>query len=531
MDMSIRNFTTRIRYRTFFILLAVFLAADSFAATTFFQPVDPPRKTQVMVHRGLMCAAPENTLPAFQAAIEAGFEWVETDIRLTRDGHYVLLHNDVVDGITDGSGKVEEMLLADLKKLDAGVRFAPSFKGTRVPTLREALEFCKGKINLYLDCKGRIDPETLVEEIQATGMESQVIVFDDPDVLKEVKRISKGGVPIMPSINDRLEVKYWMDSLSPQAVEVHAELLTPELVRGFHEVGVIVQAQTLGERDCPEVWRRCFEMGVDWIQTDLGEEVLAEYVLFHTGAHFPVKISSHRGANEFAPENTLPAYEKAAKLGVDFVEIDVHTTQDGEQVSIHDHTLERTTNGTGAVSDIRFEDLRKLSAGAWFGAAYADQKVPTIDEICELLNEFETKTGRAVELYVDCKAPNLEKLADILRKHRKLSGAVFYGSPDGLLLLRKYAPEAKLMPPMGSPSDLEPRAEKVKPYALDTRWSILSQELISNAHKKNIRIYSDAMGDNETIERYREAIHWGIDTIQTDCIPRVLRAIELELLY
>ena len=66
-----------------------------------------------------------------------------------------------------------------------------------------------------------------------------------------------------------------MKRLSPEAVEVHAHLLTPELVRGFHNAGMIVQAQTLGKRDHPAVWRVCLDMGVDWIQTDRAGDLLA----------------------------------------------------------------------------------------------------------------------------------------------------------------------------------------------------------------------------------------------------------------
>ena len=156
-------------------------------AADFFQPVTPPRPVQVMVHRGLKCAAPENTIPAFQAAVEAGFEWIEVDIRLTRDGYYVLMHDSSVDRTTDGSGAVAEMDLAAIQKLDAGSWFSPRFAKTRVPTFTETLDFCKGKINLYLDCKGKQDPAKLVDVIQKAGMERQVVVFDNPDTLEKIR--------------------------------------------------------------------------------------------------------------------------------------------------------------------------------------------------------------------------------------------------------------------------------------------------------------------------------------------------------
>ena len=241
----------------------------------FFQPIRPARAVQVMAHRGLKAEAPENTLPAFQKAIDAGVEWVEIDLRLTRDGHHVLLHDATLDRTTSGVGLISEMDLAALKILDAGAWFSPAYAGQRLLTHAEALDFCRGRINLYLDCK-QADPARLVREICDAHMERQVVVFDGPERLEEVRTLSDGAVPVMPSINRRLEVGYWVDHLRPAAVEAHAHLLTPDLVAGFHDAGVIVQAQTLGPRDRPEVWRACFAMGMDWIQTDFPGEVLAE---------------------------------------------------------------------------------------------------------------------------------------------------------------------------------------------------------------------------------------------------------------
>ena len=108
----------------------------------------------------------------------------------------------------------------------------------------------------------------------------------------------------MPSANDHLDVDYWMKGLKPDAVEIHGNLLTKEIVAAFHDAGVIVQAQSLGDRDCIDMWRACFEMGVDWIQTDFGENVLAEYLRFKIGGSRPVKISLHRGASGICPGKT-----------------------------------------------------------------------------------------------------------------------------------------------------------------------------------------------------------------------------------
>jgi glycerophosphoryl diester phosphodiesterase len=89
-------------------------------------------------------------------------------------------------------------------------------------------------------------------------------------------------------------------------------------------------------------------------------------------------VIAHRGWSAVAPENTLAAIKKALEIRADAIEIDVHVTADGTPVVIHDATLDRTTNGTGAVAKTRFLDVRELSAGAWFGEAFAREHVPTL---------------------------------------------------------------------------------------------------------------------------------------------------------
>src|SRR5215213_901611 len=89
-------------------------------------------------------------------------------------------------------------------------------------------------------------------------------------------------------------------------------------------------------------------------------------------------IVGHRGAMGYAPENTLASFERAVALGVDAVECDVHLSADGVPVVIHDHTLDRTTDGHGLVADHTLAQLKALDAGAWRGAEFAGQRLPTL---------------------------------------------------------------------------------------------------------------------------------------------------------
>jgi glycerophosphoryl diester phosphodiesterase len=93
------------------------------------------------------------------------------------------------------------------------------------------------------------------------------------------------------------------------------------------------------------------------------------------------EVIAHRGASGTAPENTLPAFRRAEELGADMIELDVQLTRDGHPVVIHDRTLDRTTSGRGAVRRRTLEEISGLDAGAWFGRAFADTRVPTLDQV------------------------------------------------------------------------------------------------------------------------------------------------------
>ena len=106
--------------------------------------------------------------------------------------------------------------------------------------------------------------------------------------------------------------------------------------------------------------------------------------------------------------------------------------------------------------------------------------------------------------------------------------AVVYQSVEYLEKLRTIAPGIRRMPPLGDPKRLDAVVDRVRPHAVDARWSILSKELIDRCHARGVLVFSDALGLNESIASYRRAIRDGIDVIQTDYPLRVLRAIELE---
>lgn len=110
------------------------------------------------------------------------------------------------------------------------------------------------------------------------------------------------------------------------------------------------------------------------------------------------KIFAHRGSRINRPENTLIAFEEALRVGVDGIELDVQLTKDGEIVVIHDETVDRTTSGKGYVGDMTLAELKQLDAGSWFDEMYADQTIPTLEEVFELLVAHEFTGCLNIEL-------------------------------------------------------------------------------------------------------------------------------------
>ena len=102
-------------------------------------------------------------------------------------------------------------------------------------------------------------------------------------------------------------------------------------------------------------------------------------------AAFGTESCAHRGDVKHAPENTLPAFTEAVARGAAMIELDVHRTSDGHLVLMHDNTVDRTTNGTGTVSEMTFEALRGLDAGSWYGPEFEGLRVPTLEEALKVI--------------------------------------------------------------------------------------------------------------------------------------------------
>lgn len=114
--------------------------------------------------------------------------------------------------------------------------------------------------------------------------------------------------------------------------------------------------------------------------------------VIESGVGVPPKIMtaiSHRGYSTIAPENTIPAYVLSKKMGFDYAECDVSFTSDGVAVLLHDETIDRTSNGTGKISELTYEEVSQYDFGSWKSADYAGTKIPTFEEFIRVCKEIQ----------------------------------------------------------------------------------------------------------------------------------------------
>jgi glycerophosphoryl diester phosphodiesterase len=154
----------------------------------------------------------------------------------------------------------------------------------------------------------------------------------------------------------------------------------------------------------------------------------------------PLTVIAHRGASSAAPENTLASDEVARRAGADWIENDVQPSKDGVPHVLHDPTVDRTTDGTGAVRDLTADRIAALDAGSWFAPAYAGQRIPTL---AAQLEDLRTRGGN---LLLEIKgAHTRDEVARVVQEIRDhgMSGRVFLQSfeVDALRYARELAPE------------------------------------------------------------------------------------------
>jgi glycerophosphoryl diester phosphodiesterase len=235
------------------------------------------RSPWIIAHRGASGYAPENTLASFERAIQLGAAFIETDLHLTRDAHFVAIHDGTLERTTNGSGDVRDFTLPELRHLDAGKWFDREFMDERIPTLDEILEFSrKHDVVFYLELKYDAAwgmHHALVAALRnAESAARTVVISFDPATLRAVHKLD-------PSLMIGLLVEKAEGDVVKRAVGAGtrqvcaaASIVTPEFVTDAHRSDLHVVAWTVNS---VEEMQAMIAAGVDGIMTDFPDRLRA----------------------------------------------------------------------------------------------------------------------------------------------------------------------------------------------------------------------------------------------------------------
>lgn len=225
-------------------------------------------QTKVIAHRGFSGIAPENTLAAFQKAIDHNFDYFELDIHKTKDDSLVVIHDAAVDRTSSNGmkGKIADMTYKELSKVRVGYsdKFGDQFKDEKVPTLREALALAKGKIKVCVEIKVYGAEQEMLDIINDLGMKNEVIIFSFYyQALAKVRQLDK-DIPMLFLMGaaDEPTIDY-AGVINAQAIGAGGgNPLTKEYIDKAHKNGIEVWRWTV---DDEKTMKELIEIGVDSI--------------------------------------------------------------------------------------------------------------------------------------------------------------------------------------------------------------------------------------------------------------------------
>ncbi len=237
--------------------------------------IEPPL---LVAHRGASGHAPENTIAAFQLALDTNVDGIELDVHMALDGSIVVIHDSTVDRTTNGKGRVGKMTLEQLKSVDAGSWFNAAFpqkarsgyEGQRIPTLSEVMELVRGRARLYIEMKSPdLYPDSLQPEllriVRLHEMEHDVVFLSfNRRALRKMRHLD-AGIPtallISRLVGDPVKAAVSLGA----GTAVSYKLLAPTLVRKIRSAGLGLITWTV---DNSEDIARMIDAGVDAIITN-----------------------------------------------------------------------------------------------------------------------------------------------------------------------------------------------------------------------------------------------------------------------
>ena len=217
---------------------------------------------KIVCHRGAETFAPENTFSAIDTAISLGFKVVEIDVRQTKDGVPVLMHDPLVDRTTNGQGAIKEMNYADVCKLDAGSWFDPFFAGEPVPRLAHVLAHVKGHLGLFFDIK-EAEPETLLNMVQSIKMLEDCFFWCKDEMVMDELRLLNKNVRLMARRYDFPTLEDAIERHQPQIIEFNGLKFTNRELKHCKELGILSMSYYTGSR--LSVLKKLVDSGADML--------------------------------------------------------------------------------------------------------------------------------------------------------------------------------------------------------------------------------------------------------------------------
>lgn len=239
----------------------------------------PLNKFLRIAHRGASGHAPENTLAAFRLALELGTDAIELDLRPTRDGEVVVLHDETVERTTNGRGRLVDLTWAEAARLDAGFWFGSRFRGERIPPLVEVLELARRyDVRLLIELKtkatrGNAWIGRAVERVRQAGLLARATFLSfDTAGLEEVKRREAAATTGYLVTRIPLHLAARLKALGAAVLAPRWTSVNASVVRAAHNAGYPVMVWTV---DDPEAMKRLLRLGVDALATNFPERLNA----------------------------------------------------------------------------------------------------------------------------------------------------------------------------------------------------------------------------------------------------------------
>ncbi|MDA9335465.1 glycerophosphodiester phosphodiesterase family protein [Flavobacteriaceae bacterium] len=234
-------------------------------------------QTKIIAHRGFSGIAPENTLIAFQKAIDCKADYFELDVRKTKNDSIVVIHNSSVDKTSSNGfkGKISELNYSDLRAVNVGYsrKFGDIYKNEKIPTLREALALAKEKIKVCIEIKVNGTEKAVLKIVNDLGVKEDVIIFSFKyPVLAKIRQLDT-DIPILWLINkaDNMTLENAI-IIESNAIGVGPETtVTKEYLNFAHENNIEVWKWTVNKED---EMQRLIDLGLDGIITDFPDKAL-----------------------------------------------------------------------------------------------------------------------------------------------------------------------------------------------------------------------------------------------------------------